>query len=144
MPDPIFVEGGILVPAHALQMSTSRSSGPGGQNVNKVASKVELRVDLAKIQGLDPEARQRLHRLIAKRLDGEGRLVVTSARSREQYRNLVDARRKVHDWIAKASVSPRRRQRTQPTDTARERRLTAKHRLAERKAERKTPLDMEE
>ncbi len=111
MADAIFVEGGILIPAEALEMRAVRVSGPGGQNVNKVASKVELRVDLNRIRGLDAEARRRLHHLVAKRLDDSGRLLVTSQRTRDQYRNLQDARRKVHDWIARAAQPPKKQVR---------------------------------
>ncbi len=143
MPDPIFIEGGILVPAEALEMRAVRASGPGGQNVNKVASKVELRVNLDAIRGLDPESRQRLHRLVARRLDGSGRLLVTSQRSRDQYRNLDDARRKIHDWIARAVNPPRKRIATEPRLNARERRLNAKHRQAMRKLGRR-PVDSQE
>lgn len=144
MPDPIFVEGGVLVPANALEMNTSRSSGPGGQNVNKVASKVELRVSLDMLQGIDSESRQRLHRLVAKRLDSQGKLVVTSDRSRDQYRNLVDARHKIHDWIAKALIPPKKRMASAPNTSAKERRLEEKKIRAERKASRKLILESED
>src|SRR5439155_19416518 len=81
MADAISIGEGVSVPAAALSFRATRSSGPGGQNVNKVASKVELRVDLAGIEGLPPEARQRRHALALPRLDAEGRLGVTSQRT---------------------------------------------------------------
>ena len=109
MPDAIFVEGGVLVPGEAMDTKFVRSSGPGGQNANKVASKVELRVDLDRIRGMDAESRQRLHRIVARRLDSSGNLLVTSQKTRDQFRNLQDARRKIHDWIAQALRSPKRR-----------------------------------
>ncbi len=136
MPDPIFIEGGILVPAECMEMRAVRASGPGGQNVNKVASKVELRVDLSRIRGMDYAGHQRLRHLVAKRLDVEGRLVVTSQRTRDQHRNLQDARKKIHDWIAKALASPKKRLPGQPTRNAKERRLADKHLRAELKKER--------
>ncbi len=128
MPDPIFVEGGILVPSDAMEVRAVRSSGPGGQNVNKVSSKIELRVDLGRIQGLDEAGRLRLHRIVARRLDRSGRLLVTSQRTRDQYRNLQDARRKVHDWISRAIRPPKRRIPTMRPAASHERRLTAKRR----------------
>ena len=140
MPDAIFVEGGVLVPAEALEMRAVRASGPGGQNVNKVASKVELRVDLDRIHGLDEVVRQRLQRLVAKRLDSSGRLVVTSQRTRDQYRNLEDARRKIHDWIARAIKPPRKRVAPEPPRGATERRLSEKHRHSARKQNRRPVL----
>lgn len=144
MPDAIFVEGGILVPGDAIEFSAVRSSGPGGQNVNKVASKVELRITLSRIQGLDTDAATRLHRIIARRLDAEGRLLVTSQISRDQHHNLLDARRKVHDWIAKAVRPPKARVRTRPGVVNQERRLQAKHRKSAVKAARRQRPDSEE
>jgi ribosome-associated protein len=140
MPDPIFIEGGVLVPGEAIAMKAVRASGPGGQNVNKVASKVELHVDLDRIQGMGTDSRLRLLRLVAKRLDSDGRLLVTSQRTRDQQRNLEDARRKVHDWIAQALVKPRKRIATQPKPVSRERRLEEKKRHSARKVGRRIPL----
>src|SRR5512134_180576 len=94
MAEPIRIAKGILVPSAALEWRAVRSSGPGGQNVNKVASKVELRVDLGAVTGLSAPARARLQALAAARLDAEGRLLVTSQRTRDQLRNLEDAREK--------------------------------------------------
>jgi ribosome-associated protein len=139
MPDSIFVEGGVLVPGEALEVKAVRASGPGGQNVNKVASKVEIHVDLGRIQGMGDESRQRLLRLVAKRLDSSGRLLVTSQRTRDQQRNLEDARRKIHDWIAQALVKPKKRIETKPKPVSRERRLEEKKRHGARKAGRHVP-----
>ena len=144
MPDPIFVEGGILVPVESMEMKAVRASGPGGQNVNKVATKVELRVDLNLIRGIDAASRRRLLHLVAKRLNSEGKLVVTSQRSRDQHHNLQDARRKVHDYIAKAIHPPKKRTPTLPSRSSRERRLTAKHVRSERIRERHQPQEIDE
>ncbi len=137
MPDAIFVEGGVFVPGNALEMKTVRSSGPGGQNVNKVASKVELRVDISRIQGMDAAAHQRLYRLAAGKLDQAGKLVVTSQKTRDQFRNVEDARRKIHDWIVKAIKPPKKRIGTMISKTVRERRLEAKRQHSKRKADRR-------
>jgi len=144
MADPIFVEGGILVPAESIEMRAVRASGPGGQNVNKVASKVELRVDLSLIRGMEAHSRQRLRHLVAKRLDDDGKLIVTSQRTRDQHRNLQDARKKIHDWIAKALASPKKRLPSEPSRTAMERRLAEKHLRAELKRERHTRPEIDD
>ena len=136
MADPIRVTDEVTVPAAALSFRATRSAGPGGQNVNKVASKVELRVDLDGIVGLTPAARGRLQALCAGRRDREGRLVVTSQRTREQRRNLEDAREKVREVVARALVAPRQRRPTRITAGAREERLARKRRASSRKRER--------
>jgi ribosome-associated protein len=136
--DPIQVSADVTIPASALTFRATRSAGPGGQNVNKVASKVELRVDLDRIDGLDPEARARLLVLCAGRRDREGRLVVTSQRTRDQRRNLDDAREKVRDVVARALQAPRERRPTRASAKAREERLARKRRDASRKRARAT------
>jgi ribosome-associated protein len=135
--DPIRVRRGVRVPATAISWRAVRSSGPGGQNVNKVASKVELRVDLEAVEGLDDAARHRLAALSIPRLDSRGRLLVTSQRTRDQSRNLEDARDKVRRLVARALVAPKRRRRTRPTAAAVEERLRDKHLRGARKRERR-------
>jgi ribosome-associated protein len=139
MPAPIMVTDRVVVPGDALEVRAVRASGPGGQNVNKVASKVELRVDLARIQGLDDGSRGRLLRLVAGRLDRAGRLILTSQRTRDQHRNLEDARRKLQDWIALALIPEKERVPTRPSVGSRERRLEEKRRRSRRKADRGQP-----
>lgn len=134
--DPIEVGGGVRVPGSALSFRAVRASGPGGQNVNKVASKVELRVDLALVEGLSPDGRERLRTLTAARLDAEGRLLVISQRTRDQHRNLEDAREKVRHILGRALRSPRPRRATTPSAAAREDRLLEKKRRAARKRAR--------
>ena len=133
MPDSIDVAIGIRVPADAIAVHAVRASGPGGQNVNKVASKVELRVDIGRVQGLDEAARARLRALCAGRLDSEGHLLVTSQRTRDQGRNLDDARRKVASLVERSLVPPRQRRSTRPGTAAHQRRLAEKRRLSEKK-----------
>lgn len=130
MPDPIRVRDAVIVPAAAIVVAFTRSSGPGGQNVNKVASKVELRVDLSLIEGLGDDARRRLDTLTTSRRDAGGRLLVTSQRTRDQHRNLEDARGKVRDLVARALVAPRRRRPTRATRGSVEARLKRKKRAS--------------
>ena len=137
MSEPIFIAAGIVVPAGAISMHAVRASGPGGQNVNKVASKVELRVDLSQITGMDPRARDRLRAFAAGNLDSEGRLLVTSQRTRDQKQNLEDARGKVRSLVVSALVVPRKRRPTRPTKGSIERRIQEKKHRGRAKAARR-------
>ena len=138
MAEPIVVTPGVVVPAAALSLHTSRSSGPGGQNVNKVASKVELRVELDRVEGLPAEARKRLASLADGRLDAEGRLLVVSQRTRDQHRNLEDAREKVRALVRRAMIRPRTRRPTRATAASKARRLDEKKRRSAHKRRRGT------
>ncbi len=137
--DSIRVDEAVRVPAHALHVRAVRASGPGGQNVNKVATKIDLRVDLDAVEGLTDDARARLQWLARHRLDADGRLVVTSQVTRNQARNLEDARDKVRDLVAAALVKPRTRRASRPTAASRERRLTVKKQRASVKRMRGRP-----
>lgn len=141
MSDAIRVAPGVTIPAAAIEARAVRSSGPGGQNVNKVASKILLRVEIARIQGLAPEARDRLRALAGKRLDAEGRLLVTSQRFRDQPRNLEDARDKARALIARALARPKPRHASRATASSREARLARKRHEAEKKRGRRTVGD---
>jgi ribosome-associated protein len=142
MAEPIRIARGILIPDAAVAWRAVRSSGPGGQNVNKVASKIDLRVDLAAVTGLSAPARARLEALAASRMDADGKLVVTSQRTRDQLRNLEDARDKVKKLVERALREPRPRRLTQPSRGAVDRRLQRKHeRSAVKRARRARPED---
>jgi ribosome-associated protein len=137
----IVVSETVRVPASAITVRATRASGPGGQNVNKVATKVDLRIELAAIEGLSEGARRRLHTLVARRLDAHGRLVVTSQRTRTQSLNVEDARAKVRELILDALVRPAARRATRPTRTDREQRIAGKKRRGAVKHLRASPGD---
>ena len=139
MPDAILVRPGVRVPADAVAVRAVRSSGPGGQNVNKVSSKVELRVDLERIEGLDGSARERLR--AAALLDADGWLLVTSQKTRDQHKNLEDAREKVRALVARALHVPRKRRKTRPSKGAVERRLSDKRHRTQAKSQRARSRD---
>ena len=129
--------GRCVIPESAFSVRAVRSSGPGGQNVNKVASKVELRVDLGAIVGMDESARARLRALCKNDLDADGRLLVTSQKTRDQHRNLEDAREKVRALVLRALERPAVRRKTKPTRGSVERRIEHKKRHARTKAWRR-------
>ncbi len=108
-----------------------RASGPGGQNVNKVASAVQLRLDLAAVAGLPADARQRLDHLAGRRLTQDGVLVITARRFRTQERNRQDALDRLVALLRRAALPPNPRRPTRPSAAAKRRRLAAKaHRAA--------------
>jgi ribosome-associated protein len=140
MSDPLVVNAGVTIPAYELEWKAVRASGPGGQNVNKVATKVELRFDLANTTALDEESRKRLHMIAAGRIDADGKIVIASQRGRSQEQNLRDAREKLREMIARALERPRPRKPTKPTAASKRRRVEQKRRHSQRKQQRRGPI----
>jgi ribosome-associated protein len=133
----------ISIGERELEEHFIRSSGPGGQNVNKLASAVQLRFDVRRSPSLPDDVRTRLERLAGRRLTRDGVLVINAQRHRTQERNRDDARDRLVDLIRRAAVAPVPRRATKPTTGARERRLQSKKHRATIKGLRRTKPGLE-
>jgi ribosome-associated protein len=125
-----------------LQERFVLSSGPGGQNVNKVASAVELRFDAAHSRSLTEDVRARLKALSGRRVTKDGVLVLQGHRFRDQQRNREDVRARLIDLIARAAVPPKPRKRTRPPRAAKEKRLADKRKRSMLKSLRSPRKDI--
>ena len=126
----------IAIPFDEIEMETSRSGGPGGQNVNKVASKVQIRWKPALSPSLPEPVRARLLAAVGSRLTKEGELLLVSSRTRDQGKNLEDCREKLRLLILAAVKPPKVRRPTKPTHGSQLRRLESKGKRSEAKKDR--------
>jgi ribosome-associated protein len=128
---------GLLLPARELSFTAVRAGGPGGQNVNKVSTKVELRFDLARNTTLAPAVKARLRAQNPSRFDADGRLLLVADDTRSQVMNLEIARERLAELVQRALVAPKRRRATKPSRGARQARLDGKRKRSETKQGRR-------
>jgi len=125
----------ISIDERDIQLDFIRASGPGGQNVNKVASAVQLRYDVNGAS-LPDDVRERLTRLAGKRMTEDGMLIIEARRYRNQERNRQDAINRLVELVRKATEKPKPRRRTKPTEASKARRLETKRRRSKTKRQR--------
>lgn len=124
----IRINASIGIDEREIEESFVRASGPGGQNVNKLSTAVQLRFDVRNSPSLPPEVRERLEHLAGSRLTRDGVLIIIAQRHRTQARNRQDALDRLIDLARKAAVAPQPRRATKPTRASRERRVETKKR----------------
>ncbi|MFO8088439.1 MAG: alternative ribosome rescue aminoacyl-tRNA hydrolase ArfB [Desulfatiglandaceae bacterium] len=134
----------IQIPEEEITVNFVKASGPGGQNVNKVATAVQLRFDVANSPSLPEHVRKRLMIAAGSRLTSEGVLVIDARRHRTQARNRKDALERLLDLIRKTAETPRERRRTKPTAASRRRRLENKRNRGMLKNLRRPPVNSTE
>jgi ribosome-associated protein len=135
----LYITSRIQIEEQELQESFIRSSGPGGQNVNKVATAVQLRFDAGKSPALSDEVRTRLKRLAGRRMTAEGVIIIEARRYREQEKNRTDGRERLAVLIRRALEKPKARRKTRPTRSSVQRRVEGKKKRGNVKALRSKP-----
>jgi ribosome-associated protein len=136
---PVPIAPGVEIPDQELAVSFVRASGPGGQNVNKVATAVQLRYDLEGSGALSEEVKVRLRALSGRRLTAEGAILILARNHRTQERNRREAEERLADLIRRALVAPKVRKASRPSRAAHERRLEHKAQKRHTKRLRRAP-----
>jgi ribosome-associated protein len=134
----LVVNARIRIPKSELELTHARSSGPGGQNVNKVSSKAVLRWRVARSAALPGDVRERFLRKYRSRITGDGDLVISSQRYRDQSRNVADVRHKLSQMIASVATPPKKRKPTKPSNASVVRRIKSKQQRSRTKQLRRT------
>ena len=134
----IYITDEITIDDSEIQFEFVRSSGPGGQNVNKVSTAVQLRFNVFESPSLTPDVRQRLIILSGRKISANGILIIHARRFRSQEQNRNDAVQRLIELIRKAAVKPKIRRKTKPSPVSRQRRLNAKRQRSEIKRHRKS------
>lgn len=135
----LVITDNIAVPIAEFRLTFSRSSGPGGQNVNKVNSKVTLHWDVTATASLPEDVKRRLLAKYHQQINVNGQLVIASQRYRDQLRNRMDCLEKLRQMVLGVATPPKRRRPTRPSRAARERRMRAKRQQSEKKRMRRPP-----
>jgi ribosome-associated protein len=136
--EDLYVSARLTIASNQLKMSAARSSGPGGQNVNKVNSKVTLRWAPATCDKMELAWKRRFISRYANRINRDGELVIHSEKYRDQGRNLADARRKLVELLLDCQEAPKKRKATRPSRSSQRRRLDRKNQQSQKKQSRKT------
>lgn len=137
----LVVNARIQIPLREFRFTFARSSGPGGQNVNKLNTKAVLRWPVVQSPSLPEAVKNRLLQQQRRRVSTEGELLITSQRFRDAGRNVADCLEKLRRMLAEAAITPKRRKPTRPTRASVERRLDRKRKQAQKKRRRRSDIE---
>lgn len=139
-PEELVINDAVRIPLSEFQFTASRSGGPGGQNVNKVNSRIQIRWNPTASPSISPEVAERFVKLAGKRMTKEGEILITCQESRDAPKNKANCLDRLAELLRAALVKPRIRKVTKPSRGSKERRLKAKRFRSETKQGRRTPL----